>query len=325
MVAVESENAPKPAIFESDQLGRIAIYLWTTTPDRSAQGRPAGEYKSQIILPGTPKGSPQHFEINGHDGCFLLGYSPLHGLFVSWQVEGHQDAGYSKNIQITEDLLEEASETGWAVAPPRRNNRIGSEVRCAVRPLYLERLLEAYQHAQREGLRGEELQTYLEAQAPDLDRNADPLDATDIAEIKNQRRLIEQRRWERCRRFAQDVLPLYDNACAACGVQLRVVEAAHLVPVYDERSQDEAWNGIALCRNHHKLFDSKVWYVDRDLTFRVDDAALRVLTEHSLDRGIDQYLLPYRDKILKNVPSEWGSDDNFRARMRESIEIANQM
>src|SRR5690554_1465761 len=79
MTLVPTEHAPKPAVFRSKNLGEIAIYLWTTTPDRSAKGRPAGEYKSQIILPGTPRKSTQHFDIEGYNGCFLLGYSPLHG------------------------------------------------------------------------------------------------------------------------------------------------------------------------------------------------------------------------------------------------------
>lgn len=325
MALIETDKAPKPAVFDSKKLGRIGIYLWTTTPDKSAQGRPAGEYKSQIILPGTPKGSTQHFNIEDFDGCFLLGYSPLHGLFTSWQIEGHQDAGYSKNIQVTEELLDEASETGWAVASPRRNNRIGEEVRCAVHPLHLERLLEAYQYAKKHDLKGENLQAYLEAQAPELEPRRPYLNQENLTEIKNERRIVEQRRWERCRHFAQKILPLYGHSCAVCEVQLKIIEAAHLIPVHDERSEDEDWNGIALCRNHHKLFDSRVWYLDDALTVRVDEAIIGVLSEHSLDKGIDQYLLPYQNKRLANIPPLWSQSEEFRARMTNAIKKMNEI
>ena len=126
-LAEPSPDPPKPVVLKVPDVGRVRIYLWTTTPDQSARGRPAGEHKSQIIIGGTPKGSPQHLEL-GDIPTFLMGYSPFYGVFVVWQAERHQDAGYSANLQVRVELLEDANQSGWAIDKPRRTS-LGQEVR----------------------------------------------------------------------------------------------------------------------------------------------------------------------------------------------------
>ena len=59
-----STVAPKPALLRVPDIGRIRVYLWTTTPDQSTSGRPEGEHKSQMIIPGTQRGSVQHLDLD---------------------------------------------------------------------------------------------------------------------------------------------------------------------------------------------------------------------------------------------------------------------
>src|ERR1035438_3227585 len=66
----------KPIIVSLPHSGPFRIYLWTTTPDASVQGRPVGEHKAQIIIPGTARGSTQRLNLEGMPTA-LLGYSPL--------------------------------------------------------------------------------------------------------------------------------------------------------------------------------------------------------------------------------------------------------
>ncbi|NEV64307.1 HNH endonuclease signature motif containing protein [Thiorhodococcus minor] len=40
-----------------------------------------------------------------------------------------------------------------------------------------------------------------------------------------------------------------------CGLGSGLIEGAHIYPVEASDSKDELWNGIALCRNHHRAFD----------------------------------------------------------------------
>ena len=49
--------------------------------------------------------------------------------------------------------------------------------------------------------------------------------------------------------------------CALCDAPSEVIEAAHIVPVGDNGS-DDSGNGLLLCRNHHALFDMGKWCLD---------------------------------------------------------------
>ncbi len=64
--------------------------------------------------------------------------------------------------------------------------------------------------------------------------------------------------------FGRDVCDAYGCKCAMCGIGLGLLEGAHIYPASAPGSTDRTWNGLALCRNHHRLFDRhKVW-IDPD-------------------------------------------------------------
>lgn len=59
-------------------------------------------------------------------------------------------------------------------------------------------------------------------------------------------------------RFRHRVLHRCDGQCVACGLEVDpLLEAAHLRGV-EEGGSDDPRNGLALCRNHHRAFDSPV-------------------------------------------------------------------
>jgi len=57
-------------------------------------------------------------------------------------------------------------------------------------------------------------------------------------------------------RFSRRVIEAYAGVCAMCGLDVGLVEGAHIYPVSAPGSQDEIWNGLALCANHHLAFDN---------------------------------------------------------------------
>lgn len=60
-------------------------------------------------------------------------------------------------------------------------------------------------------------------------------------------------------RFAFDVAARYGTACAVCGISVKeALEAAHLRPK-SKSGSDDARNGLMLCRNHHRMFDSALF------------------------------------------------------------------
>lgn len=71
-------------------------------------------------------------------------------------------------------------------------------------------------------------------------------------------------------RFRKRVVVAYEERCAMCGLDLALVVAAHILPVSAPNSRDIVSNGIALCENHHRFFDShRVWVSPDSLEVRV--------------------------------------------------------
>ena len=66
------------------------------------------------------------------------------------------------------------------------------------------------------------------------------------------------RRLMRDSHFSRRVVEAYEGLCAMCGLDVGLVQGAHIYPVSAPGSHDEPWNGLALCGNHHLAFDKHV-------------------------------------------------------------------
>lgn len=64
--------------------------------------------------------------------------------------------------------------------------------------------------------------------------------------------------------FSKNVREAYDGRCAMCGLNFSLVVGAHVYPVAALGAPDEVWNGVALCHNHHAVFDGHLIYVEPD-------------------------------------------------------------
>jgi hypothetical protein len=68
----------------------------------------------------------------------------------------------------------------------------------------------------------------------------------------------------RDRAFGRGVVNTYGGLCAMCGIDYQLVVGAHIYPASAPGSPDKAWNGLALCHNHHAAFDSHRIWVEPD-------------------------------------------------------------
>lgn len=93
----------------------IKAYIFNCTNPPGA--RQAGEFKSQLILPGQQRGERGNFILEHGVKTLLVGFASVtgsieDGVFVLWEIKKHLDFAYSANIQVSlHTLLRTFSET----------------------------------------------------------------------------------------------------------------------------------------------------------------------------------------------------------------------
>lgn len=104
------------------------------------------------------------------------------------------------------------------------------------------------------------------------------------------RRLLQTvSRTARDANFRQQVLDAYSHRCAVTRMQLRLVEAAHILPVAVPSSIDDVRNGIALSPTYHRAFDYGLIYIDQEYVMRLNPQKERQLDTLRLTGGIEQF------------------------------------
>jgi putative restriction endonuclease len=106
---------------------------------------------------------------------------------------------------------------------------------------------------------------------------------------KRQKILSTLTRWARSASFRQQVLHAYDNRCSVTRMQLRLVDAAHILPVQAEETIDDVRNGIALSPTYHRAFDAGLIYLDEDYVMRINTERQLQLVTLKLDGGIEDF------------------------------------
>jgi putative restriction endonuclease len=89
------------------------------------------------------------------------------------------------------------------------------------------------------------------------------------AVAKPRRYAVTTRRALRDILFRKCVLEAYSHRCAMCGVQLDLLDAAHIIPVEHPDGTDETSNGVALCALHHRAYDRGLITFDEKYRIRV--------------------------------------------------------
>ncbi|TKT82471.1 helix-turn-helix domain-containing protein [Aquamicrobium sp. LC103] len=86
---------------------RVRVYLFNAT--RPPGGRPLGEHKIQLIMPGQRRG--QRGSLDHSDGriVFLVGYAAEEDVFILWDAGLYSDFAWSRNVQVKAETIVEAS------------------------------------------------------------------------------------------------------------------------------------------------------------------------------------------------------------------------
>lgn len=265
----------------------VQAYIWNITP--GGNNRPKDEFRIQLTGVNT-------IEIIPGIDTLLLGYWEANDLFAGWDANKHHgQIANSPSLQIREDYLLKANLDGFAVYP-----KANDEVAVAFRPdlfiTYLENLNEF--HAA--------VSAQEQAVLTRVTEQAGQLAEVDLQELPIERqrvvRTIAQN--QRASDFRKRVLAAYENSCAICGIQLDLVDAAHIVPVRHPDSTDNTSNGLCLCALHHRAFDSGLVAILPDYRIVVNGQKFAQLKALDLVGGTKVFLGHLRQQI--RLPAEPG-------------------
>ncbi len=278
----------KFAIEWLDKRISIWIYIWTIT--HGGRKTLPNEYRIQMTSVGSP------LEMNPNGYTTLMGYYPDLEVFGGFDLQRHQTftAG-SPSVQINISALRGCLNSGMDFS-----TKDNQEIAIGIRPdQFLNYVVNANQlHVHGAGILG------LLGRATNLE----VIEEREVEQLPSERqRLVsEVRHLSRDANFRKKVLDAYTNRCAVTGMQLRLVEAAHILPVAVEGSSDETSNGISLSPTFHRAYDKALIYLDEGLHVRLNDEQAGKLREDGLANGLSELEKPLnRQIILPADKNQW--------------------
>ncbi|MBI4441835.1 MAG: HNH endonuclease [Acidobacteria bacterium] len=270
----------------------LMVYAWTLT----FGGRPslANEYRIQMTSVQSP------LEISTDGPTVLIGYEPRLNLFAGFDLQRHRTfTTGSPSVQIDIEALRRAETEGLSFH--RKSN---DEIAIGIRPDMFMAYAMNVQVLHRYGREANVLRHLNEAV-----RHEPLSQAVEVLSKERQRIIAEVSRLSRAAGFRQQVLFAYGNRCAVTRVQLRLVDAAHILPVGAPGSTDHVRNGIALSPTYHRAFDAGLIYLDEQYRMGLNEGQLHLLAQLNLTGGIDEFRSPLGQIFLPPDPNQRPSGD----------------
>jgi putative restriction endonuclease len=258
-------------VFRGDERGfSLRIYIWNCTHG-GGSARAADEYRIQLT--GVV---PEH-----HPGeiTLLLGWHEGYGVFVGWDITRHsgQDSK-SPSAQVKEEALANAHTHAFSI-----HHRHNNEIVVVFRPEFLVDYAVNAESLHKSGKTAGDLS---------LLNSLDSISDSQIATVTNKERRVvlgQIARKYRAYDFRRRVLGAYEHRCAACGIQLKLIDAAHILPVADPASTDETANGVALCKLHHAAMDQGLISFDEKYRIEISESEIERLAAANLSGGIKEF------------------------------------
>jgi putative restriction endonuclease len=274
----------------------LSVYAWTLT----FGGRPQlkNEYRIQMTSVTSP------LEIFRDGPTVLLGYEPNLGLFAGFDLSRHRTfTPGSSSVQIDIGALKEAETDGLSFH--RKSN---DEVAVGIRP---DQLMTYAMNADAFHRFGKEAKI---VNLLERATSAEEIPEQDVSNLSaERRRLVETvSRLSRLTTFRRLVLFAYGNRCAIPRVQLKLVDAAHILPVGAPGSSDHVRNGLALSPTYHRAFDTSLIYLDEEYRMQMNAVKLKELAALQLDGGVEAFKAPLGRIFLPPDKNQWPAPDFIR-------------
>lgn len=281
-----NEHPFRLLVYREGESYPVKMYVWNISHGGGAR-RPADEYRIQIT--GVDQFEPEA----GSDRArtLILGYWDDHEVFAGFDVRKHVGhLGFSPSMQIRQHYLVDALANGFAFCP-----KDNGEVAVAFRPDLMGDYIRDWTALHDLGATPDILpvvtgavQTTVAGGVPDL--------AGMPARRQTAVRMVTEK--VRDAGFRKRVIAAYEHRCAFCGVQMDLIDAAHIVPVGHPQSTDETTNGVSLCALHHRAFDKSLVTFDHRWRIRVSNREVNRLRQAGHDGGLPEFRTGLRDVIV---------------------------
>lgn len=280
----------KFVVTHNGQVFSLWVYIWTLTHG----GRPSlpDEYRIQM----TTVHSPLPMNPNGY--TVLMGYYPDLTMFAGFDLQKHKTFTVgSPSVQIDIHTIHDALANGLAFSV-----KDNDEIAVGIRPdQFIDYVLNAdsiHTYGSDAVALGLLRQAVSSVEIPEQEANALAADRQRI--ISNISRL------SRDVNFKRKVLSAYENRCAVTRYQLKLIDAAHILPVAIEGSSDHVSNGLALSPTMHRAFDYGLIYLDEGLNIKINDVSATELETLGLHGGVDSFRRLMDRRIhLPSDNSQW--------------------
>lgn len=261
------------------------IYIWNITHGGGA-ARAASEFRIQITS------GVSQFEGEPGGKTVILGWWDEESVFAGFDFRRHTEPlGASPSIQVGEAALRSASIDGMAV-----HNRGTGELVICFRPEFMSAYIGHITELHSAGVSAIEI-ALLGQIATDPATVPDEQIAAEVAEPRRQA-IATVRRMLRDIRFRSRILAAYNRQCAICGVQLRLLDAAHILPVEHPGSVDSTTNGVALCALHHRAYDRALVAFDETYRVHINEEAVAAMQISGEAGGIAAFRAALRHEII---------------------------
>lgn len=273
----------------------LTVYAWTLT----FGGRPAlaNEYRIQMTSVQSPLTA-------GQDGpTVLIGYDAAHNLFAGFDLQRHRTfTTGSPSVQIDVNVLRQAEQEGLSFH--RKSN---DEIAVGIRPdMFMAYVMNAAV-LHRYGREANILKLLNQAVQQPI-----PQQQIEALTVERRRVVTEISRLSRDAGFRQRVTFAYGSRCAVTRLQLRLVDAAHILPVGAEGSADHVQNGIALSPTYHRAFDAGLIYLNDKFEMHINEGQLHLLQGLNLAGGVEAFRRPLGRIFLPPDPNQHPSPEFIR-------------
>lgn len=283
---IEYLSGENPYLFN---VNKIPIYILIKNLHDSGKGRGnRDESRVQIAR------SKNFLAVkNSGKPVLIFGYSKKDNTFTAWNPYIFLERiNKRKTISLYSRFSIQKKAIGQGISEYEDNN--GQRI-ISFKPEYLGLYLENYP----------EMHQSDEKTLLDLIKQSEETEETEdkgvAINIDKQTFTVTHKKFKRSVKFKKLVYEAYSHRCAICGIQLELIEAAHIVPHSDKKGNDDPKNGICLCSLHHTAYDGGLIYFKEDFIIKINKEKVKYLEKTKKDGGINKFIEMQFDKL--SLPS----------------------